>query len=181
MEIDDIFEGKNRRKGSKGKPKGKRKELNLVKLLNDRFHDYFLKNPDIGKFSRSIGSGNRWGQEVSLSKHAKQVFTGDLACPDGFRFTIENKGGYNDIDLYTALYQDCLPLDKFLQQTLNDSMRSEKIPLLIWQKDRKKHICFLPNNEYSEQIPICLFYKTWIGLSLDQFLTLPDEYFFKAD
>lgn len=180
MEIDDIFEEK-RKKGSKGKPKGKRKELNLVKLLNDRFSDYFLKNPDIGKFSRSIGSGNRWGQAVSLSQQAKQVFTGDLACPDGFRFTIENKGGYNDIDLYTALYKDCLPLDKFLKQTLNDSIRANKIPLLIWQKDRKKHLCFLPKQAYPEKPTLCLFYEDWIGLALDQFLSLDDNFFFKAD
>ena len=46
-------------------------------------------------FTRSIGSGNRWGQVV-LSEQAKQVFSGDICVPEGFKWVIECKGGYED-------------------------------------------------------------------------------------
>jgi len=67
-EVEDIF-NKKPKKIKSGK-KGKRVELELVKALNQRFQKTLAANPDLGSFSRSIGSGNRWGQNVHLSRTA---------------------------------------------------------------------------------------------------------------
>ena len=66
VDVEDIFE--KRPKKIKSGIKGKRVELELVKSLNARFSGILSSNPSYGKFSRSIGSGNRWGQNVQLSK-----------------------------------------------------------------------------------------------------------------
>ena len=64
---DDLVTEKKKRKKRKadGKKKGNRDELQLVKVFNQRFG---------GGFSRSVGSGNRWGQVAHLPKHAQEVF-----------------------------------------------------------------------------------------------------------
>jgi hypothetical protein len=74
---DDLLTDKKKRKRkADGKRKGNRVELDLVKVFNKRF--------GCG-FSRSVGSGNRWGQVAHLPKHAQEVFSGDLIVPQGFR------------------------------------------------------------------------------------------------
>jgi hypothetical protein len=100
-EVEDIF--KKRPKKIKSGIKGKRVELEVVKSLNERFSKVLAANPDGGKFSRSVGSGNRWGQNVHLSKNAVNTYSGDIVCPEGFLFVLESKGGYNDIDLCLRL------------------------------------------------------------------------------
>jgi hypothetical protein len=65
---DDLFASQKQRRKRKadGKKKGNRVELSLSKVLNKRFG---------GGFSRSVGSGNRWGQVAHLPKHAQEVFS----------------------------------------------------------------------------------------------------------
>jgi hypothetical protein len=79
IEVENLL-SKKTKKIKSGK-KGKRVELEVVKDLNTRFNDILLKNPNWGRFSRTIGSGNRWGQNVYLSKSAMDNFSGDLVCP----------------------------------------------------------------------------------------------------
>ena len=73
--LDDLFKKKNKKVD--GKKKGNRTELDLTKLLNNRFKT---------GFSRSVGSGNRWSQTNHLPKHAQDIFSGDLVVPSGFKF-----------------------------------------------------------------------------------------------
>ena len=85
---DDLLTDKKKRKQRKadGKRKGNRTELELVKVLNKRFG---------GGFSRSVGSGNRWGQVSHLPKHAQEVFSGDLiVCYQGRAIAA---GGYEPL------------------------------------------------------------------------------------
>ena len=63
-DVDDILA--NAEKGKKKKRinsdrKGKRVELELAKVLNKRFEEILSKHADWGRFSRTVGSGNRWG------------------------------------------------------------------------------------------------------------------------
>jgi len=172
--VEDILVSKPKR--IKSGKKGKRVELNLVKILNKRFVDLFSLHPDWGAFSRSIGSGNRWGQNVHLPKHAQDTFTGDLVCPQFFKFVVESKGGYNDIDLCSAFGGKCKGLDDFMKQVINDSKRSGKKPLLVWKKDRKTSLAIV-----KEELPPfkCLMkYKGWTIVSLEDLLSLDDDFFF---
>lgn len=168
----------------KSKDKGNRSELQLVHLLNYRFADVLSNHPKWGTFSRSVGSGNRFGQKVSLSEDAKNVFSGDLTCPSGkdgyFRFVIESKGGYNGVDLITMFDGYCRELDDFLKQVLNDSERVDRKPLLVWKKDRKSRIAaILQKDSPKHDFPNYMIYKKWIIVSFDELLKLPDDFFFE--
>lgn len=162
----------------KSKNKGNRSELQIVHILNDRFQEFLDLNPKIGKFSRSVGSGNRWGQNVVLSENAKVIFSGDLCCPEGFKFVLESKSGYSDIDIISAFEGHCKGIDEFLKQVLNDAERVKKKPLLIWKKDRKCRIVALLSEDLNFNFKNYMIYKKWTILSLEELLKLPDEFFF---
>lgn len=177
-EVDDIVNNLKKTKKIKSGSKGKRGERGIVDDLNNRFRQLFDKNPEWGQFSRSVGSGNRWGQRVFLPQHAKDTFSGDLTCPAQFLFTIESKSGYNEIDLYNCIVGKCKELDTFLEQASSDSERVKKKPLLIWKKDRKNRIAFLHVSELTDRPDKYLVYKDWIGVCFNWLLGQEDEFFF---
>jgi hypothetical protein len=181
IEIDNIFD-KKPKKIKSGK-KGKRVELEIVKSLNDRFSEMLNKNPQFGKFSRTVGSGNRWGQNVYLSQSAINNFSGDIVCPDNFRFVLESKGGYNDIDLCSAFDNGQAEIDSFIKQVVDDSERSGRKPLLFWKKDRKPRLAFIrscdiPKKKY-ENIFYFMKYREWVVLNYNDLIKLEDNFFFK--
>lgn len=184
LDIEDITENLNKKKKIKSGQKGKTGEREIVNDLNVRFADLLAKNPTWGAFSRSVGSGNRWGQNVNLPQHAKDTFTGDLVAPAHFLFVIESKKGYNDIDIFDCFSGKCSGLDEFLKQVTDDSVRSGRKPLLIWKKDRKAKVAFIARSDFFSAKDghsinkNLLFYKEWIGLPLENLLKLQDDFFF---
>ncbi len=180
LDIDDINKNIDKKKKVKSGAKGKRAERAIVDLLNQRFRTYFDNHKDAGEFSRSIGSGNRWGQKVVLSKAAKDTFTGDLTCPTNFKFVIESKNGYNDIDILSCFDGENKGLDAFIKQVCSDSETSDRKPLLIWKKDRKKRIAFVRAGDMNGKTlpPVYFVYGEWIGVDLDYLLTFDDSFFF---
>jgi len=188
IEVDDLDENLNKKKKIKSGQKGKRGERLLVDALNERFKTWISAHPDGGGFSRSVGSGNRvggtWGQGVMLSKTAQNTYSGDITCPDGFKFILESKIGYNDIDLCACFGGKCQGLDAFLNQVTHDSTnnKSGRRPMLLWKKDRKETIVFLLGDDFLKQPPhaptVCLFYGNWRGFHLDYILSMPDQFFF---
>lgn len=170
LEIDDILQPKAKKKLNSGR-KGKRVERDLVKLLNERFG---------GGFSRSVGSGNRWGQVAALPKHAQDTFSGDLVCPEQFDFVFESKGGYEEIDLNSAFVDGNSQLDAFLKQAEDESERTGRKPLLAWKKNRKPWLAFvktsdLPHLDYRFR----LIYNQWSAVALEELLKEDDSYFFR--
>lgn len=168
--IDDVLENiNNKKKKRKAKPKDKggRGERLLCAVLAERF-----KAP----FSRVIGSGNRISQ-VSLSESAKQLLTSDIVCPDGFKFSIECKFGY-DVDLSTCFVTGNKQLDAFLAQAEKDAGRVKRKPLLCWKKDHRDWLAFIKASDAPKMdYPYKLYYRDWIGVSLDLLLQQPDSYF----
>lgn len=184
-EVDDILESlKPKKKKIKSGRKGKRVELGVVKDLNERFATILAQNPDWGAFSRSVGSGNRWGQKVTLSKAAKDTYSGDIVCPECFRFVLESKGGYNDIDLCSAFLSGHRELDGFLKQVSDDATRSGRKPLLFWKKDRKPRLVFLRTRDLPEkhkggkQFEFKMTYREWTAISYTALASFEDEFFF---
>jgi hypothetical protein len=168
---DDLLAENKKRKKRKadGKRKGNRVELSLSKVLNQRFG---------GGFSRSVGSGNRWGQVAHLPKHAQEVFSGDLIVPKGFKWALESKGGYQDIDLNTVFVGGSKELDGFLEQVTKDSERCGRKPMLCWKRDRKPWLAFVPTKELEgHSFKYRLLYQGWSAVALDELLKLPDEFF----
>lgn len=178
IEVENIFDDKKPKKIKSGK-KGKRVELELIKSLNERFSQILSSRPGAGKFSRSVGSGNRWGQRVHLSKAASDTYSGDIVCPEGFRFVLESKGGYNDIDLCSAFSGHQAELDSFLKQVSDDSERCGRMPLLLWKKDRKPRLAFLKSSDLGDrQFPCMMRYGGWTALLYDDLVGLDDSFFF---
>lgn len=177
IDVENILN--SRSKKIKSGKKGKRVELQVVKDLNNRFSQILAKNPDWGRFSRSIGSGNRWGQNVYLSKTAKNIYSGDIVCPDNFNFTLESKGGYNDIDLCTALDGGHSELNSFLKQVEDDSKRCKRKPMLFWKKDRKPRLVFVKTKDLPDrEFKFSMKYKEWTAVSYTEMIKESDEFFF---
>lgn len=169
--VDDIFGQPERKKRPNSGRIGKTGERELGKLFSERF-------PNQPQFSRCLGSGNRWSQ-VKLSKEAQGLMEGDLVCPVNFRFTIECKLAYDDIELTQAIAEGNAKLDSFLSQASNSAKRTEKIPLLCWRKKRRPWLAFLPK-EFIKQPEKCLVYNEWLGIWLGELFKQPDEFFFNS-
>jgi hypothetical protein len=182
--IEDIleeFESKPKPKVKSGL-KGKGAEREIVKLLNSRFEKLLAAHSDWGKFSRSVGSGNRWGQNVDLPKHAKDTFSGDLCVPQNFLWVLESKKGYDDIDLCVLFGGTCAILDEFLKQVDDDSKRCGRKPLLVWKKDYKPRVAFLKRKDAppARKFTCCMQYNKWMAVSFDELLRTEDAFFFNT-
>lgn len=182
IEVEDIFDGDDQPKKIKSGRKGKRVENELCKRLNKRFIDLMRKHPDWGGFSRTMGSGNRWGQKVHLSKAAKETLSADITCPTNFQWVIESKGGYNDVDVFTAISKSNSQIDEFLQQVSDDAERTGKKPLLVWKKDRKPRTAWVKTSDLPKaslkKFEYRMVYREWSAIDFEAFLEFEDEFFF---
>jgi len=193
-DVDDLFDKPKKKKNSKNK--GKRGELQLCKLLTERFnrpkkpHYDGVQNgldgrPIIGPmpdppriFSRVVGSGNRWSQVEYVSND----YIGDIVTPPGFKFVIECKFGYSEINLTSILTRKCKQLDSFLKQSEKDAKRAGQLPLLCWKVERQPWMAFYHAKDAANINPfIYIKYGSWICTPLTTLLSLGDSYFFEGD
>src|SRR5581483_5120960 len=143
------------------------------KILNERFG---------GGFSRTMGSGNRTKQVTFLPKHAQDTFSGDLVAPENFAFSIESKGGYEDVDLVSAFDGGHSQIDEFLDQAQTDADGCKRKPMVVWKKNRKPTLAMirttdLPNREWEYK----MIYREWSIISFDELLKTEDSFWFKSD
>lgn len=169
---DDLLNPKNKKKKVNGKKKGSRTELDLSKILIERFGE---------GFSRSVGSGNRWSQ-AHLPKHAAEVYSGDLVVPKEFKWVIESKGGYDAIDMSSIFVRGNSELDSFLEQAMNDSKRCGRKPMLCWKKTRKPWLAFVLTEELKgKDFKYSIKYGKWTGVALEHLLKLEDDFFMDVE
>jgi len=178
LDFEDIISDAEKKKKSKkkvrSKDKGNRGERLFGKLLKERFGF---------DFTRTLGSGNRWGQVRSLPEHAQQTFSGDLVCPETFKFVIECKDGYNDEDLHMVLGKNTgrAEIDGWIKQALDESKRCDRIPMIAWKKDYKPWIIFIQQKIIQDHTFEYSFkYREWLIIPATELLKLPDEFFFKG-
>ena len=164
INVEDLVNGNLVKKKKNGCRKGKTIERQLCKILTDHFKV---------SFTRSIGSGNRYGQ-VTLSETAKQVFTGDISVPDGFKWVIESKGGYDDIDMNSVFDGGITRLNKFIKQSLKDAEYCGRKPIICWKRSRKPWlVMILLEDLYPFKENIFLYrinYLDWLIVNLDDLL-----------
>lgn len=169
IDFDDVLNRKKMKKNS-GR-KGKHGERTLAKILKKRFNF---------EFSRSIGSGNRWSQVSQMPEHARQTFSADLVCPVNFRFAVECKNGYEDIDLVACLDRGNKIVDGWIQEVSNEAKRCSRCPLIVWKRNYKPWIAFIQTELLDKQeMKYKMDYREWTILSLNELLALPDEIFYK--
>jgi hypothetical protein len=105
--------------------KGNRFENKVAKLLNERFNTK--------EFCRSPGSG-AFATTHTLPEYLK--IYGDLITPEKFKYIIECKKGYNDMQICDLL-NDTSKVSEMIAQAFRDSQKSSKKFLLIMGQDRK--------------------------------------------
>jgi len=183
-EIEDIVgnlkQSESRKKGINSGDKGDRGEREICDIFNKHFMRLLSENIKWGRFNRVIGSG-AFGHRA-LSESGKEASIGDILCPTGFRFVLEAKLGYNDanIELFGIADKGNAILDNFLKQVEDDASRSEnKMPMLLWRKDRKKHIAFLKTkNLPKRRYKYSLKYRDWTAIPLTELLKEDNDFFF---
>jgi hypothetical protein len=141
------------------KKKGNRGERKTVEILNKHF--------ETTEFARVPTSG-AIATIHNLSQNSQKSYCGDIITPDNFKFSIENKYGY-DIDLYNIFQKDNGDKKKFIEfieQAIKDSKKTKKtLPLVIYTRTRKKPLIGIQKNNIKDEL-----------LSkLDQFLTIKLE------
>ena len=170
--VENILMAKKKKKINTGR-KGKRREREVAKILNERFG---------GGFSRTIGSGNRTKQVTFLPKHAQDTFSGDLVTPENFVFSIESKGGYDDVDLMSVFDGGHAQIDEFLEQAQFDADGCKKKPMVVWKKSRKPLVAMIKTVDIPhENWEYRLFYKDWSMVSFDELLKVDNSFWFKSD
>lgn len=166
----DLNRKKEKKKLNSGR-KGKRGEHSICKTLIERFDK---------PFSRVIGSGAH-GHRAALTEEAKLILTGDIVCPPNFRFTIESKHGYPEIDLCNALDGGHKLLDGFMEQVEKDAKRIHRKPLLCWKKNRLPCIAFIKQEDLPNfrDFKMHLCYNDWVAVALTELLKKDNNFFFE--
>ena len=184
INFDDVIADAEKKKKKKKKKnsgeKGKRGERNLAKVLKERFGF---------EFTRTVGSGNRWGQVSFLPQHATDTYSGDIVCPENFKFVIECKDGYNDLDLHFCVGSNkgYAKIDSWIEQSIDEAKRSERLPIITWKKDYKPWVALVRKIDLPmRRKPYLVIWKyfhmiyiDWAVLPLTALLELPDEFWFK--
>tara|TARA_R110002124_G_C8733634_1_gene496835 strand:+ start:184 stop:711 length:528 start_codon:yes stop_codon:yes gene_type:complete len=134
MEDNYDISALKKKKRVNSKAKGSTFERNIAKILNDRFNT--------SEFSRSPGSG-AFATTHTLPEHLK--IYGDLITPQNFKYCIECKKGYNNLNLY-SLYNNSSEWWGFLEQCQKDSDKCGKIPMVIFKQDRQPTLCIIPEH-----------------------------------
>ena len=172
LEIEDLLKNNVKKKKVNGKAKGNRVELNLCKFLTKHFGE---------EFSLAPGSGARTSQVALLPEHAKKTLTGDICVPEGFKWVIECKGGYeDDMHLENILNGDegMSRLDEFIQQVMKDADYCGRKPIILWKRNRKPWIAMIKSEEVLlHGFKNYIVYGDWRLLNFEQLLNSTDREF----
>ena len=166
----DLKKLRQKPKKKNSRTKGHTFERDIAKALNNRLNT--------SEFSRTPGSG-AFATTHSLPAHLK--IYGDLITPYKFRYCIECKKGYNNINLY-SLYNNSSDLWDFFRQCEKDAKKCCKIPMLILKQDRKPILGAIPTYEAQKIIKGISFIKIsysigkdWNIYLFENLLELPDS------
>lgn len=170
--IDEVWNNNPKKKRNSGRL-GKSGERALGQLFTARF-------PNHDPFVRAIGSGNRWSQ-VQLGESVQQMFASDLITPASFRFVIECKYSYREIELTSLFGGGNKLLDGFLEQVSRDADRVGKKPMLCWRKPRHPWTAWLRSCDSPERREgTWMDYREWGICGLVELLKQPDPFFFQS-
>ena len=121
-DIVDITKLKKKKRVN-SKAKGGAFERKIANLLNEQF--------ETKEFNRTPGSG-AFATTHQLPDHI--TVAGDLITPKKFKFCIECKKGYNNLDLYSLLNPKSKIYD-FIKQTEKDAEEANKSGIVLMAQD----------------------------------------------
>ncbi len=170
-EFDELNKPKKKRINSK--QKGNTNEREFAKLMNLRFSSHgesrvFRRTPMSGAFT---GGQNRAAGE-SLTLEQKLAFASDIIAPVNFKFILEHKA-YSEPNFWD-LFNESSDINSWIKQVEGDADFVGKKPLIIVKYNNKKRIVYT-----KEKIEGYIFeFKGWYCIWLEEFLKLPEEFFF---
>ena len=154
------------------KKKGNRGELELVKILCERFGEgKFKRTPSSGGF---VGGANR-AFSGNLTEAQKQAFASDIIAPENFKFSIEHKFYKNPFTIFD-LENKSSDINNWFEQVSGDAAFAGKEPLLIVKYNGKKRIVF---SRELVDIDYILETKGWYCYWLDDLIKIENSFWFK--
>jgi len=142
--------------------------LKMSKVLNERFNTKeFCKTPTSGAYATTH----------QLPEYLK--IYGDMITPQGFRFCLECKKGYNKESLHSLLDPKSIVWE-WIEQNERDAEKAGRDSLIIVQQDRQPIIVILDRDlmENPEEIDGKIFFGKYVIFKLDELLSYRDDYFF---
>ena len=154
------------------KKKGNRGELELVKILCERFGEgKFKRTPSSGGF---VGGANR-AFSGNLTEAQKQAFASDIIAPENFKFSIEHKFYKNPFTIFD-LENKSSDINNWFEQVSGDAAFAGKEPLLIVKYNGKKRIVF---SRELVDVNYILETKGWYCYWLDDLIKIENSFWFK--
>jgi len=98
-------------------------------------------------------------------------------CPENFKFSIECKNYKTPPSFQSIIGKDVTPWNSWLSQAEQDAVNSGKNLLLIVKYNNVSEFIFVKEKLEIEEV---MAYKGYFLYTLSEFLTLSNEYFFKA-
>ena len=156
------------------KKKGSRTELELVKILEERFgKGRFKRTPQSGAH---VGGKNQEGA-TNLPFEAKITLVSDLIVPVDFRFVIEHKS-YKEASFWD-LFNEWSDLHDWLLQVEDDAKFVDREPMLIVKYNRKKRITY---TKRKSRFPGYIFkHNGWYCYLLKPLLEQNDSFWFRVN
>lgn len=157
--------------------------MELAKILTERFGQEFKRVPMSGAW----GTRNR---EIEVREDAMQILSGDIMCPENFKFSVESKGriDFNFWDMLNAETKG-LDIDEWILQAKNDAAAVHKEALIYVKVNRRKPFVLYPSKldedfrnrpETRKLFGKVIEYQGMRVLRFDYFLELPNEFFFEV-
>tara|TARA_R110001583_G_scaffold53838_6_gene165577 strand:- start:120 stop:650 length:531 start_codon:yes stop_codon:yes gene_type:complete len=145
-DIVDISKLKKKKRVN-SKAKGGAFERKIANMLNEEFNTK--------EFSRTPGSG-AFATTHQLPEHI--TVAGDLITPKNFKFSIECKKGYNDQTIHSLLDYNS-KIWEFVHQAEKDAKKVKKVPMIIYQQDRKNILVITYKDMFTTMIPSITIFK----------------------
>ena len=155
------------------KAKGNRVEREFAKLFTDRFKQTFRRVPASGAHGTQIAN-------TDIREDAKEILTGDLICPKGFRFSIEIKSR-KEFNFWDLLNRETkCEIHEWIEQAENEARVSRKDFLIIAKINNRKPFVVFDAAKIGLGLASHLLFNNGYGIiRLDNFLELPDTFFWK--
>ena len=146
------------------KQKGNTFERDVCAHFERIFGGTFKRVPQSGAF----GTVN----SAVLNTHMKETLTGDIICPEGFRFSVECKS-YKSIPWHHIVAGSCKQLDKWIGQSEKDAILAGKDALIVFKIVRQGIFMVFDTDVIDEMItelPTAMIkYQDKIIISLKEF------------
>lgn len=152
------------------KTKGSSFEREICKLLSEHFKLPFVRNPN------SFGSG-AWSSSHKTEGLDLENISGDIITPKGFKFNLECKKGYGNLNITSLMEGLKEPIKSFVFQCNKDCLRTDKLPLVIWKPDRAPILAITLAELIPKYEPFRIYAEGYVILGLEALLQETDHKF----